>query len=226
MTRVLTDRERQQLDHLADLIARSPHNLVARGQRATVRHTHIVECIALRPLLGLAGGQAWIDVGTGGGLPGLVLAILEPAVQWTLLDSTTKKTDAVGAFVQQLHLRNVVVASGRAEVLAHETAYRERFDGAISRAVAALPTLVELCRGFVAEGGTVAAVKGPRWEQEAADAATARQALRLGPVHSTEVSSVPRATWLVTMTAVGPTPPAYPRREGRPRSQPLGGRRR
>lgn len=211
------------LDALAGLIATSPHNLVARGERARLRETHIAECEALHERLEARPGEAWIDVGTGGGLPGLVLAVLEPAVQWTLLDSTRKKIEAVRHFASTLGLDNVETVAGRAEHLAHEPAYRERFDGAVSRAVASLPTLLELCRGFVRPGGRLAAVKGPRWWEELAASDRALEVLRLGAIHSHELASAPRPTWLVTMTALGPTPAAYPRREGRPRSHPLGG---
>lgn len=214
-----------QLDLLADRIATAPHNLVARGERAVVRERHIAECAALVPLLGADAGQAWVDVGTGGGLPGLVLAVLQPDVAWTLIDATRKKTDVVRAIADELALANVEVVTGRAEALAHEARYRERFDGAVSRAVAPLPTLVELCRGFVQPGGVVAAVKGPRWAEEVAAAGEALATLGLDVIHTGVVASPDRSSWVVTMRAMGPAPPAYPRREGRPRSHPLGGRR-
>lgn len=215
-----------QLDQLAECLATSPHNLVARGERATVRERHIAECAALVPLLPLQRGQEWIDVGTGGGLPGLVLAVLCPDVRWTLVDATRKKAEAVREFAAALDLDNVQVTHARAESLAHAHGYREQFDGAVSRAVAPLATLVELCRGFVRAGGTVAAVKGPRWAEEVDAATDALEALGLARVHTAVVASPSRSSWLVTMRAMGPAPPAYPRREGRPRSHPLGGTRR
>lgn len=188
-----------------------------------MRETHIAEAVAVRAHLGAVAGESWLDVGTGGGLPGLVLAILEPAVEWTLLDSTAKKIDAVRGFATALGLGNVHAIAGRAESLAHDPSYRETFHGTVSRAVASLPTLVELCRGFVPEGGQVVAIKGPRWQEELAASREALTALRLGAVHAEEVTSAPRPTWVVTMKALGPTPSVYPRREGRPRSHPLGG---
>lgn len=220
-----SSQQTAQLDLLADRIATAPHNLVARGERAVVRERHIAECAALVPLLGAGPGQAWVDVGTGGGLPGLVLAVVQPDVAWTLIDATRKKTEVVRAIADEMGLANVEVVTGRAEALAHEPGYRERFDGAVSRAVAPLPTLVELCRGFVRPGGVVAAVKGPRWAEEVAEAGDALATLGLEVVHTGVVASPDRSSWLVTMRAMGPAPPAYPRREGRPRSHPLGGRR-
>lgn len=223
MTAPLPAEQEAQLDLLARRIAESPHNLVARGERPAVRERHVAECVALAPALQLRAGQSWIDVGTGGGLPGLVLAVLTPEVRWTLLDATRKKIEAVRAFADELGLDNVSPVAGRAESVAHDPAYRERFDGAISRALAPLPTVLELCRGFVRAGGAVAAVKGPRWEEELAASQAAAEALNLAFLHSRGIGSAARPTWLVTMRALDPTPAAYPRREGRPRSHPLGG---
>lgn len=218
-----TARQTAQLDRLAELIAASPHNLVSRGERPAVRQRHVAECAALGPLLPASTGQSWIDVGTGGGLPGLVLAVLQPHIRWTLLDARGKKAAAVRAFAEELTLANVQVVAARAETLAHDPAYREQFDGAVSRALAALPILIELCRGFVPTGRVIAAVKGSRWEEEVSASAHARRVLRVGEVRAVVVPATVRPTWLLTMKASGPTPAAYPRREGRPRSQPLGG---
>lgn len=215
-------RQAEQLDRLAALIAESPHNLVSRGERSAVRERHVAECAALAPLLGAQAGQSWIDVGTGGGLPGLVLAVLEPDVRWTLVDATQKKVAAVRGFAEELELENVQAIAGRAETLAQDPAYREQFDGAVSRALAGLPILIELCRGFVRTAGVVAAVKGPRWEDEVPASDEARRALRVGEVTAAAVPGAARPTWLVTMKALGPTPPAFPRRDGRPASHPLG----
>lgn len=174
-------------------------------------------------LLPLAAGQRWLDLGTGGGLPGLVLALQGPGVAWTLVDSVRKKTDAVQEFVRVLGLTNVRVVRGRAETLARDPAHRGSYDGVVSRAVAPLPTLLELSRGFVREGGMVAAIKGPRVEAELAAAEPALRQLRLDDVHRHPIPSAARPTLLVTMRAVGRPPPDFPRGDGVPRSTPLGG---
>ncbi|HVM15899.1 MAG TPA: 16S rRNA (guanine(527)-N(7))-methyltransferase RsmG [Egibacteraceae bacterium] len=218
----LTPQQTARLDRLAALIAASPHNLISRGERPTVRERHVAECAALAPLLPATDGQSWIDVGTGGGLPGLVLAIVQPDIRWTLLDATRKKVAAVRAFAEELAVHNVRVIAARAEALAHDPAHREQFDGAVSRALAPLPTLMELCRGFVPPGGVIAAVKGARWEEEVSASAHARQALEVGEIRAMAVPGTIRPTWLLTMRASGPTPRLYPRGQGRPRTKPLG----
>ena len=212
-----------KLRRLAALIATSPHNLVSRGDREDVYGIHVAECAGYAAALEPQAGQRWIDVGTGGGLPGLVLAALRPDVQWTLVDSVGKKTDAVRSFVQELSLDNAVVINGRAEDLAHESALRERADGAISRAVAGLPTLVEVLAGFVKPHGLVVAAKGPRWVEELEDAREALRVLGLAEDRVVPIPAAVRRTWLVMMRREGPLPRQYPRRAGIPKAQPLGG---
>lgn len=215
----------RQLRRLAGLIAGSIHNLVSRGDREDVFGIHVRECVAYAPALELAPGQRWIDVGTGGGLPGLALAILAPNVAWTLVDSVRKKTDAVQAFAAELGLNNVVVINGRAEELAHDPGLREQFDGAVSRAVAPLPTLVEVLTGFVKPRGWVVAAKGPRWPDEVEASRPAFDVLGLAEDRVVPIPAAARRTWLVMMRRDGLLPRQYPRRAGLPKAQPLGGTR-
>lgn len=213
----------QRLSLLGELIANAPHNLVSAGDRPFVYDRHIRECVSLAAHLPVGAGQCWIDVGTGGGLPGLVLAAMCPESSWVLVDSVRKKARAVEEFAAALELDNVTVLAERAEELAHRPEHRQAFDGAISRAVAALPTLVELLAGFVRPGGLVAAVKGPRWldEMGAAEAAMATLGLREERVVGMEDAE--RPSWLVMMRREGALPRQYPRRQGLPRTNPLGG---
>lgn len=213
----------RKLRRLAELVARSPHNLVSRGDRADVYGIHIAECVGYAEALDLAAGQRWVDVGTGGGFPGLVLAVLRPDTQWTLVDSVGKKSDAVRSFAQELSLDNVLVINGRAEDLARAPALREQCDGAISRAVAGLPTLVEVLAGFVKPRGLVVAAKGPRWVEELEDAREALRVLGLAEDRVVPIPAAVRRTWLVMMRREGPLPRQYPRRAGIPKAQPLGG---
>lgn len=188
-----------------------------------MRSVHVVEALAVGEMLAPVPGSSWVDLGTGGGLPGLVLALQYPSTTWTLIDSTTKKVEAVAAFTEALGLTNVAAISGRAEELAWDPHHRGRHDGVVSRAVAPLPALLELCRGFLRDGGTLAAVKGARLEDEMARAETARRTLALGLFHRHPLSAGDRGTALVTMRAQGPPPQRFPRRTGVPAATPLGG---
>jgi 16S rRNA (guanine527-N7)-methyltransferase len=209
---------------LAELIASSPHNLVSRGDRELLASAHLPEARALLPHLGLVPGSRWVDLGTGGGLPGLVLAMGSPDVEWVLVDSTRKKIEAVRGFASELELGNVRSVVGRAEELGRDREHRGRFDGVVARAVAAMPVLVELARGFVRDGGVLGAVKGPGWQAELDAAAGAMKVLRWRDPQTTHIASAVRATYLVRMRAEGPPPAGYPRRVGIPRQDPLGGR--
>ena len=208
------------LQRLADLIAEAPLNLVARNERGAVFERHIRECIDLAAHLGPIAGR-WMDLGTGGGLPGLVLAIEHPSVHWTLVDATGKKAAVVDGFVQELGLANVTVVAGRAETLGAAPAYRAQFDGVVARAVAPLPTLAELARGFLQDGGVLVAMKGPSYAEEVAAAAGAARILRLPILSTDQLRSPARETWVVTMRAEGPPPAGYPRRDGLPKHDPL-----
>lgn len=211
------------LRRLAELIAQSPHNLVSRTDRNDVWGNHIQECRAYVDALALQAGQRWIDIGTGGGLPGLVLAASRPDTQWTLVDGTAKKVRAVQEFAGELGLDNVTAIQAQAEELAHDQGFRGQFDGAISRAVAPMPILAELLAAFVRPTGNLVAVKGSRWKEEVQEAAGAFQELGLEFHEAIHIPSAQRPTWLVMMRPRGTVPQHYPRRAGLPRSKPLGG---
>lgn len=113
-----------------------------------------------------ANEQKILDVGTGGGFPGLPLAICNPDKQFTIIDATAKKVRAVQAMVEELSLYNVTCIAGRAEEMANDEKYREQFDVVTSRAVAALNILDELCLPFVKVGGRFCAWKGEKYQSE------------------------------------------------------------
>lgn len=191
-------------------------------ERGRVLEVHIPECVAVAEALAPSPGSSWLDLGTGGGLPGLVGAVVAPAVGWTLVDARRKKTAAVEGFARELGLDNVTVVTGRAEELAHVPAHRERYDGVVSRAVATLPVLAELARGFCAPHGVIAAVKGPSWPDEVDWLGPALRRLRLATPSVQALSAPERPTVLVTMRPTGPAPTRYPRAVGVPASKPLG----
>ena len=233
------DERSALLDRLATLIATSPHNLVSRGERERIASVHLPECLAVARALPLAAGQRWMDLGTGGGLPGLVCAIVHPQVHWVLVDATAKKARAVAAFAEELGLERVHVVAARAEVLARDPDHREGYDGVVARAVAGLPALAELARGFLRHDRPLIAIKGSGWREEVEAAGGALRQLRYARPEVTELLAAPEGTdssdvpgsaarpvVLVSIRAVGSAPPRYPRPDGVPQSRPLGGPRR
>lgn len=215
----------EKLQLLGHLIAESPHNLVSARDRDLVHTVHIPECVAVVEAVRPGDGQHWIDLGTGGGLPGLVAAILRPNVGWTLIDSRRKKVDTVAEFIDILDLENARAVAGRAEVLAQEEAYRGVYDGVVSRAMARLDIVAELARGFLKARGRLEVVKGPSVDKERGHFQKAAGRLRMHESATTAVGAPDRGTVLVSIVAQGGVPRGIPRRDGIPQSQPLGGGR-
>lgn len=213
------DPVEDRLRALAELLATSPHNLVATGERPQIYERHIRECDLLAACIAPTGH--WVDLGTGGGLPGLVLALRHPDVAWTLIDATAKKVVAVRGFADALELDNVTVVAGRAETLAHDPAHRGRYDGLVARAVAPLTTLAELARGFVRSGGQIVAMKGPAASEELRIARAALRTLHLSVAGVDTLPATVRETVMVRLLARGAPPTGYPRRDGVPKSDPL-----
>ena len=107
-----------------------------------------------------------LDVGTGAGFPGMVLAILNPDKKFVLLDSLNKRIDFLQKVIEELSLKNVETFHGRAETFGRKEEFRNQFDFVVSRAVAELPVLMEYCIPFVKKEGYFISYKGKRQEEE------------------------------------------------------------
>jgi 16S rRNA (guanine527-N7)-methyltransferase len=164
-----------------------------------------------------------IDVGTGAGFPGLALAIARPDIDITVMDSTAKKVKFCSEVIRQLNLDCAQALHARAEEQAHLPGFREQFDLATARAVAALPTLLEYVLPFVRVGGQCIAMKGSDADAEVAQAQTALQKLggKLHHIHPVQLPGLSDQRALIVMNKVAPTPTLYPRQGGAPRSNPL-----
>ena len=157
-----------------------------------------------------------LDVGTGAGFPGLPLAIFLPEVSFTLIDSLDKKLAFTRSVKEKLNLENTDILTVRAEEYAR-TEKREAFDIVVSRAVANLATLSELCLPFVKVGGVFAAYKSKEAKNEIKDAETAIKTL------GGEVENIfgDEERNLVIIRKIAATPEKYPRRNGVPAKKPL-----
>jgi 16S rRNA (guanine527-N7)-methyltransferase len=161
-----------------------------------------------------------VDVGSGGGLPGLPLKIARPGLSMTLVEADQAKAAFLVRACAALGLRDVEVVARRAEDVGREALYRESFDVAVARAVASMPVLVELCLPLVRVGGRLLAQK-----TESEDLGASWNAIdALGGALSSVVaapSAARGAGTVVIVDKVRPTPQAYPRRPGVPARKPL-----
>jgi 16S rRNA (guanine527-N7)-methyltransferase len=204
-------------------------NLTAIVHPEEAWERHILDSLTLLPLLAeLPPGARVLDLGTGGGLPGVPLALCMPALSFTLVDATEKKTRIVRASVEALGLSNADVVAGRAEALGHVLgckvgnertgAFREAFDAVVSRAVGRLATLSELAVPFAKVGGLCLLIKGAKADEELAEA---KGALHL--LHAAHAGTVETPTGrIVVIEKLRATPRDYPRRDGEPKRSPLG----
>ncbi len=213
----------ERLLHYAALLAEANKtmNLTALSTPEEMAVKHFLDCLYALPCLDMPGRI--IDVGSGGGLPGLALACMRPERQITLLEATGKKCDFLRRTVEALSLPQVTVAQGRAEELARQPEHRGAYQLAFARAVAALPALCECCLPFLAIGGRFFAMKGPRAAEELAAAKGAlfllKAEYRQSIPYSLPDGSGERCILVIEKT--GGTPAAYPRRPGLPVKQPL-----
>ena len=198
-------------------------NLTAIVAYDEMQVKHFLDSLTLAPVLPSQASLRLLDVGTGAGLPGLPLKILYPGMRLTLVDSVAKKTAFLRHLVARLGLDAVEVMTGRAEDLARQEGYRERFEVVVSRGVAALSTLAELTLPFCHLGGIFVAQKKEDVSQEIERAARAIATLggRVREVRRAEVDGLLQDRVLVIIEKVAPTPSRYPRRAGMPTKRPL-----
>jgi len=215
------------------------YNLTAITDPAEIRQKHFADSLALLDVLdalsnseaqhmltrpeGACPPQAQVlDVGSGAGFPGAPLAIARPDWRVTLLEATAKKARFLRLLAGELALPLTVI-NARAEIAARDPALRERFDLVVSRAVAALPMLCELCLPFVKPGGLFVAYKGAeaRAGEELAQAARAIAALGARCERIAEETTVYGQRTLIMLRKISQIPAIYPRNHGIMLKRPL-----
>ena len=224
----LTDAQVARLDQLGAALREGNRrvNLTRITDPAEIETRHFLDSLsAALPLLDrLHAGEEvrLVDVGSGGGMPGLPLKIAFPRLRVTLVESVLKKAEFLRQTLAQLGLSDVEVVAERAETAAREPAHRDGYDWATARALGSLPVVVELCAPFLAPGGLLVAQRSGDLDAELTHAAPAFKALHLWtrtPIFL-DLPSLPRHG-LIIGEKYAPTPETYPRRPGMPRKKPL-----
>lgn len=164
-----------------------------------------------------------IDVGTGGGFPGLPLKILNNELDMTLLDSLNKRIKFLDIVIEKLNYSKIKPIHGRAEEMARKAEYREKFDIAISRAVASLDTLAEYCIPFVKLGGYFISMKSLNYDEELNKSRNAIEILggKIVDVKEFNLPSTDMGRSLIIIEKIRKTSTKYPRPGGKPKSKPL-----
>src|SRR5688572_8597500 len=218
----LSDAQQDQLAKYLDLLldANQRMNLTRITDRAAAEVQHVGDALTLLPYLP-AGEFRLADVGSGGGVPGIPLAIARPDARVMLVESTKKKAAFLKSAAAELGLKNVSVSEWRAEEVGRSNS-RETFDVAVARAVGALVWLVEWSLPLVKKGGRMLAMKGQRAAEELPPA---RRAIRLlgggePAVHPVELTGTEHHV-IIEIPKVGKADPRYPRPASLAKNRPI-----
>lgn len=168
-------------DFLGRLLAMNERmNLISRADPADAWDRHILDSLTLVPLLAAFPAKSrLLDLGSGGGLPGIPLAIARPDLRVTLLDATQKKARFLADVATAMELSNVTVVNDRAETAAKQPGLAAGFDVITARAVTRLKALVKWCAPFAKSGTTLLLTKGQKADEELAEAKRTLAELRL-----------------------------------------------
>lgn len=198
-------------------------NLTSITEPAAVYELHFLDSLSVQLVSDIRLLDSLIDVGTGAGFPGVVLASVFPELRVTLMDATEKKIEFLRLVCGELGLSDRVdTVCMRAEQAGQTRALREGFAMAVSRGVARLSVLAEYCLPLVAVGGTFVAMKGPGLSAELGEAGSALESLGAGSPKLVEWQLPSGAgRTLLAVPKVRNTPRGYPRRIGLPAKRPL-----
>ena len=160
------------LSYLDLVLVRNEHiNLTAVRDRNEALVKHVLDSLAITDLPEYQQAKTVIDIGTGAGFPGALLAIVSPDKEFVLLDSTLKRLRVIDEFAESLNIKNLRTVHARAEEISRKPEYSAAFDICVSRAVANLERLSGWCLPFVKKGGHFISYKGENYEEELEQAA-------------------------------------------------------
>jgi 16S rRNA (guanine527-N7)-methyltransferase len=186
---------------------------------------HILDSLTLLKYI-KKPGASMIDVGTGGGFPGIPLCVMLPECHITMMDATKKKLKVIEKLALEIGVNNCIFLHGRAEELGQEKTYREQYDYAVSRAVANLTLLSEYCLPYIKVGGFFLSMKGRDYIREIKEAEKIIETLG-GKIKSIEESFILQNNGvhvIINIEKKKKTPPEYPRTIGKIKKTGFSGR--
>lgn len=198
-------------------------NLTAITEDEEIIKKHFIDSIKVFKCSHVKNAKSIIDIGTGGGFPGIPMKIVNDKCNITLLDSLNKRINFLNLVIDDLSLNNIEAIHGRAEDYARESKYRQKFDLAVSRAVANLTVLLELCLPYVKVGGHFVALKGPAIDDEIKGAGNALKILggKIEDIIAVDIEGSDLNHNLLVIKKVKDTPNKYPRKAGMVTKNPL-----
>ena len=198
-------------------------DITAITEDREIDNKHFIDSLSIFRQIKTPSQARVMDMGSGGGFPGIPMKIYEPGLEMTLVDSLKKRVDFLREVIDRLGLEGIRCIHARAEDLLRDSKERESYDLVVSRAVAPLPTLLEYCLPGVKINGQFIAMKGPGGQEEVIQSDRAIKTL------GGHLERVDRFLWtednyqrtLVLIQKVKETPEKYPRGQGKPRKNPL-----
>jgi len=211
----------------ADLLAGySLANVMGTKDRDQIILGHLLDSLSCTAVAPTWSARSIVDVGAGGGLPGVPLSIVRPNASITLLEATEKKVRFLQHIKTELELQNLLILHARAEEIGRDPAYRETFDLATARALAALGVVIEYCAPLLNRDGYIISMKGKLSEEELSGAVAASAVLQVEVERVQRVDYQPQFSpkyrHLVILRKVGVTPKDFPRKVGLAKKRPLG----
>lgn len=182
---------------------------------------HLQDSLIPAQFMDFEPGMSVVDIGTGGGFPGIPLAISYPSLHFTLVDSTLKKLMFLDEAVKKLGLKNVNFIHGRLEDMGRKLEYREKYDRVTARGLAPLNTLLEYVSPLLKIHGKAYLYKGPKVDEEIKKSKKALQELKLEIVNNQEYEVGGIKNHLLTVVKIGKLHSKYPRENGIPKKKPL-----
>ena len=210
--------------YMESVLEKNKHiNLTAITDRDEFIRKHYVDSLLCASSAEFRNANSVIDVGTGGGFPGIPLAIAFPEKEFVLIDSLNKRIRIINELCENYGIDNVTALHGRAEELGRNSNFRESFDICVSRAVANMSTLSEYCLPFVKIGGTLIAYKGPECSEELNNASNAIRMLggEVMRIENPQFDELPFEHTLIYINKAESTRSKYPRKAGTPSKEPI-----
>jgi len=198
-------------------------NLTSITEPTEVVYKHFIDSLTVIPFLHKQNNTHIIDVGTGAGFPGIPIKIVKPDYRVSLVDSTKKKVNFLKMICDELKLKDVECIHARAEELARHTDYREKYDIVLSRALAPLNLLLELCLPFVKVGGTFIAYKSKEAYNEIDISRKALELLggQVFDIKELKIHGLEGERNLIFIKKITNISSTYPRRPGIPQKRPI-----